>query len=174
MDLPLSLTQQTEMNLPVPLTPIDFARMLHVLIGNRIEDFNKEFRFGSNVQYFKKNGMQTKTKSALPPGTEIYCEYNEQLATTIYYNAQFSKSRYSEKEILVLQLLRMQDEIWFRLQSSHGVIDCEVMKRFDLTMAIDLYEYWYAYFGYKKIAKLFANRLGYLAWHRQYENCLFT
>lgn len=84
------------------------------------------------------------TECDLPSDAEVYSRYSKKTNAFVYYNALLRQYGGSN-DTTAIQLLWMQNKLWFRVRiwpNGDNSDYTEIMKEYELSAAIELFEYW--------------------------------
>ncbi len=136
------LVLQQKMKVPVPLTPVDFLRMLNLFVGNSIDEFSTLRKLPpTNSNFPSKATSRLAECEDLPPGAVVYAAFNKEIQATIRYSALLDNA----VQGVAIQVLRMASKWWFRMRVWNPVtcpVQLEIMRDYHFNTAIDLFEYW--------------------------------
>jgi hypothetical protein len=138
-----SLMKQNAMNLPVPLTAIDFERMVHILREPYLEGFKLTYKKQYRAPRVTIADLIKADKCSMPAGAGVYYEYNDGIKANIYYTVQLKRTIDHKTETVVVQLLRIRNKICFRMHIwLNSIIKIDLMREYDVDLAKEVFEYW--------------------------------
>jgi hypothetical protein len=85
------------------------------------------------------------TEYDLPLDAKVYMYHHQETRAAVHCNTLFSRQYGAYKETVAIQLLRMRNKHWFRVRVLPGENNgesTEIMKEYELSTAIELFEYW--------------------------------
>jgi hypothetical protein len=102
------------------------------------------------VQHQKPVPFPTKvirtTECDLPLDAKVYTYHHQEARAAVHCNTLFSRQYGAHKETVAIQLLCMKNKHWFRVRVLPGEKNgksTEIMKEYELSTAIELFEYWF-------------------------------